>query len=329
MTTISTKNSNINPINNKVRTCLTMFIAATILCSNVALANTKVAISQIIDHISLNANRKGIEDTLAKQKNIDVIYNSAQGSFALSTQIANKYIANNVDVIVAISTPSAQTALSARKTANIPIVFSAVTDPIAANLVTSLTNQQNNITGAIDTPPLEELLNIVDKVFRAKRVGIIYNKSESNSVKTVAKIKELLKNDREVIEAIANSSTTVGSAANKLIGKVDVIILPSDNTVFSAMDNLIKITNEAKIPVVSSDSDSVSKGVLLSVGYSQYDVGVVAGEQILKIINGEKADNIMITKPKNYELVINQNTANKIGIKIENHLLEKAKIIGK
>jgi putative tryptophan/tyrosine transport system substrate-binding protein len=285
-----------------------------------------VVITQIVDHSSLNSNNKGIRDAL-KGRDIKIIFQNAQGNVAVQSQISKKFVSMNPDVMVGISTPSAQSLLATRKDAQIPVVFSAVTDPVSAKLVANFPKAGNNLTGASDYPPVEELIKIVKKITRAQKIGVIYSSSEANSVQTVSRI-ESSRGPLILLKVSVNNSAEVKQAAASLIDRVDAIILPSDNTVFSALEALINITNKTKIPVFSFDSDSVKRGVMLSIGFNQYDVGYNAGEKIAQILDGEDAGTIKITTPSKTELVINKKTQNRIGLLIPDAIYSKAKIVG-
>ena len=261
-------------------------------------------------------------------KNIKILFQSAQGNIAIQSQIAKKFVSLQPDVMVGISTPSTQSLLTARKEASIPIVFSAVSDPLSSNLVTNFPKAGNNLTGASDYPPVEQLIKVVKKITKAQKIGVIYSSSEANSVQTVLRI-ERSRGPLILLKASVNNSSEVKQAAASLIDRVDAIIIPSDNTVFSALEAVINITNKAKVPVFSFDSDSVKRGVLLSLGFNQYDVGYNAGLKVAQILDGKDAGSIKITTPPATETVINREALNRLGVIIPDPIYSKAKIVGK
>ena len=283
-----------------------------------------IAITQIVNHPSLNEAKKGVKDALSEGgyvegKNLQIIDEIAQGNISIAAQVADKLVSMKPDIIMPISTVSAQTVLAKAKGSNIPVIFSSVTDASAAGL-----GNNNVITGAVDFPPMKEgVLMIKQLIPNIKKLGIIYNPGESNSVKSVQLIKMILKDmNIEIIESTATSSNNVSDATNHLMGKVDAIYLPSDNTVWSSMKVLIKIANSHKIPVFSSDPDSVRQGVLAALGYSQYDVGYRAGQMAVSILNGaSKLKDIKVSTPAKYRIYLNEESSKKLGIKIPNMIL--------
>jgi putative ABC transport system substrate-binding protein len=329
-TKIKTKNLNTNLSGlsykpNLLLISLTILLILTVnfFCINFSNADNKlkiIAITQIVDHPSLNQTIAGIEDELKTAgyidgKNIKIIKESAQGNLSLAAQIAQKFVSSKPDVLVPISTPSAQTIYNAAKHTDIPIVFAAVTDPIEAKLIAN-SNNKLNITGAIDFPPIKDNLILMNSLFPSiKKIGLLYNPSESNSVKIINLLKENIK-DIAIIESPVYNSNNLSTAVQNLISKVDIIFVPSDNTVYSNLTALVKISIENKIPVFTTDPDAVKTGFLGCIGYSQYEVGKVAGKQIVEILKGKKAKDIPITHPKLAEIYINKQAAKRFNIQI-------------
>lgn len=217
-------------------------------------ADKSVAITQIVEHPALDAATKGVKDELAaagyvEGKNLKWSFESAQGSPVTAAQIAKKFVGDAPDVIVAVATPSAQTVAASTKT--IPLVFSAVTDPVGAKLVASLAKPGANVTGVSDMSPIAAHMALIKRIHpSAKRLGVVYNPGEANSVSLVTLVKaEGPKAGMAVVEAAANKSGEVLSAARSLVGKVDAIYVPTDNTVVSAFEAVVKVGMDAKIPV--------------------------------------------------------------------------------
>ena len=224
-----------------------------------------VAVTAIVEHPALDSVRDGVQAALKEAgfeagKNLQWQYQSAQGNTGTAAQIARKFIGDKPDATVAIATPSAQAVIAATKT--VPVVFSAVTDPVAAKLVKSWEPSRNNVTGVSDLLALDKQMDLVKQVVPgAKRVGVVYNPGEANSVVVVKELQALLpKLGMTLVEAAAPRSVDVSSAARSLIGKVDVIYTSTDNNVVSAYEALVKVGQDAKIPLVASDTDSVKRG---------------------------------------------------------------------
>lgn len=293
--------------------------------------NTRiVAITQIIQHPSLDLIRKGLLDelnknNLVKNNKIKIIFENAHGSISTAAQISQKFVGLEPEVIIAITTPSAQSIHSAIRGKNIPLVFSAVTDPISANLVKDLDQTIENVTGTIDLPPIKLQLALLKKIVpKIKRIGIVYNPGEINAVKQIEKLEFLAKKEKiEIVKSQATKSTEVYTAASRLVGLVDAFYLPNDNTVISAVESIVRVANENHIPTLASDDQSVTKGVLVSLANSQYDVGTDTGKIVIRILNGEPAGKIPVYISNNPKIIFNTLVAKKFKvetdqIKIEN-----------
>ena len=225
-------------------------------------------------------------------------YQNAQGNPATAAQIARKFAGAQPDVIIAIATPSAQAVAAA--TRELPIVFCAVSDPVGAKLVKDLDRPGGNLTGTSDFPPMAEQLDLIHELSPdAKVLGVIYNPGETNSVSMVNSLKQLASTKGfQVLEAAAPKSSDVLSAARQLAGKAHAIYIPLDNTVVSALEAVIKIGREAKIPVYSADTDSVQRGTVASLGFDYYDVGRQTGQQVVRVLRGEEPGEIPVERVK-------------------------------
>ncbi len=218
-----------------------------------------VAITQIVDHPALTQAHNGVIAGLKEQgfvdgKNLKIVFDNAHGNITTAAQIAQKFVSLSPDVIVPISTPSAQAVISADARAKIPVVFSTVTDPIAAQLVRSLKQPGGHVTGAIDLPPVAEQLEIIHEILpHAKTLGVLYNAAEINSVHMIKELKAANAGKMTIIEAHASSSNEVSMATLSLIGKVDAIYLPMDNTVISAINAVLQLASKHKLPVFDRD----------------------------------------------------------------------------
>lgn len=289
-----------------------------------------VAITQIVEHPALDAVRKGVKDVLAEAGYVEGngltwSYESAQGNPATAAQIAKKFAGDAPDVIVAIATPSAQTVVASTK--DIPVVFSAVTDPIGAKLVSDAMNPGANVTGVTDMTPIAAHMALVKRVVpNAKRLGVVSNPGEANSVTLVSLIEaEAPKAGMSVTVAAATKSGDVLAAARSLVGKVDVIYIPTDNTVISAFEAVVKVGNEASIPVLAGDTDSVKRGAVAAAGFDYYDVGRQTGNMVVKILQGAKPGDMAVEGVAKTDLTVNLGAAKAQGVTLSPELISEAK----
>lgn len=294
-----------------------------------------IAISQIVEHPSLDAARQGILDALRDYgfidgENISILYKNAQGNITTSSQIAQNLAANTPKptVFVAIGTPTAQGAISATRGKEIPIVFTAVTDPVSSRLVKDLTTPSKSVTGVIDyPPPLEAQINLMKSLLHGlKTVGVLYNPGESNSVSVIKTFKEKAEKEGiRVIEAPVAKAVDLALAVRKLVGKgVQALYVPQDNTVISAMPQLASLSYFHKVPVFTSDNGSVKEGAFASISYSYYTVGRKTGEYIKRVLGGENIENLPITTPSSHKLYINTTAAQALGLELPENLFETA-----
>ena len=293
-----------------------------------------IAISQIVEHPSLDAARQGLLDALKEYgfidgENISILYKNAQGNITTSSQIAQNLAANDPKptVFVAIGTPTAQGAISATRGKEIPIVFTAVTDPVSSRLIKDLTTPSKSITGVIDYPPLKAQIDLMKTLIpELKSVGVLYNPGESNSVSVIKTFKKKAEKEGiNVIEAPVAKAVDLALAVRKLIGKgVQALYVPQDNTVISAMPQLASLSYTHKLPVFTSDNGSVKEGAFASISYSYYTVGQKTGEYIKRILEGETIENLPITTPSTHQLYINTTAAKALGLEIPENLLKTA-----
>lgn len=289
----------------------------------------KVGITQIVEHPALDACRKGVMDKLKEYgyedgKNIFYDIQIAQGNSATANQIAKKFVGDKKDIIVAIATPSALAVANATK--KIPVVISAITDPVGAKLVKSLEKPGTNVTGTTDMSPVKEQLALFKTLgANVKNIGIIYNAGEANSRTLVNLAKDASKKlGLNIMEATVTNSSGVLLAAKSLVGKVEGIYIPTDNTVISALESVLQVTYENKIPLITGDTDSVVRGSLASLGMDYYKLGLQTGEIVYKIIKGAKPADTPVETLKDLELFVNLKTAEKIDFKIPDEVIKKA-----
>ncbi|HHW7567415.1 TPA: ABC transporter substrate-binding protein [Mannheimia haemolytica] len=298
-----------------------------------ALAQDKiqnVAITAIVEHPALDSIRKGVVEELAREgfvdgKNIKIDYQSAQGSVATAAQIARKFVGDKADIIIPITTPSAQPVVAA--TRSIPIVFSGVTDPVAAKLVKSWEPSGTNVTGISDHKPIEPQVKLIQTLVPGlKAVGYVYSAGEVNSAIVLDELKqEAQKQGFTIVPVAVQRSADIGTAARSLNGKVQAIYISEDNAVVSAYEALHKAALEAKIPVVAADRDTVQRGAVAAYAVNQYDIGVATGKVAARVLKGEKAGTIPTQEVSKLELSINTKTAKELGITIPEVLIKEAK----
>lgn len=288
-----------------------------------------VAVMAIVEHPALDAVRDGVRDALKKAgyesgKTLKWEYQSAQGNTGTAAQIARMFVGDRPDVIVAIATPSAQSVVAATK--DVPVVYSAVTDPVEAQLVPSMAPSGTNVVGVSDLLVLDKQIDLIKKVVpNAKRVGIVYNPGEANSVVVVKQLQELLpKAGMTLVEAAAPRTIDVAAAARSLIGKVDVIYTNTDNNVLSAYEALVKVGNDANIPLVASDSDSVKRGATAALGINYRDLGEQTGKIVARILKGEAPGNIASETSAKVQLFVNPGAAERQGITLSDALVKSA-----
>lgn len=315
-----------------------LFLAATAaaaLMTSVANAQTKtVAITAIVEHPALDATRDGVVDALkaagfTPDQNLKVEYQSAQGNPATAAQIARQFAGSRPDVIVPISTPSAQAVVAS--TRDIPVVFTAVTDPVGAQLVKSMEKPGGNVTGVSDMAPVGEHVALIREIVPSvKRLGVLYNPGEPNSVSLVKVLKdEAAKAGLTVTEATATKSADAQQAARSLVGKVDALYVPLDNTVVSALESVVAVGQQSKLPVFSADTDSVARGAVASIGFDYRQVGRQTGEAVVRILKGEKPGDIPATYAKGTDLFVNPKSAAAMGVTIPEAVTKRAtKVVG-
>lgn len=299
------------------------------LAAPAAAQQKSVAVTAIVEHPALDAVRDGVREALAaagyqEGKNLRWQYQSAQGNTGTAAQIARKFVGDKPDAIVAIATPSAQAVVAATKT--VPVVYSAVTDPVAAQLVPSWEPSGTNVTGVSDSLALDKQIALIKQIVPgAKRVGMVYNPGEANSVVVVRQLQELLqKEGMTLVEAAAPRTVDVGSAARSLIGKVDVIYTNTDNNVVSAYESLVKVGNDARIPLIAADTDSVARGAIAALGINYRDLGVQTGQIVVRILKGEQPGAIASETGAKMELHVNPGAAEKQGVTLSDAVLKSA-----
>ena len=282
----------------------------------------RIGISQFITHQSLDATREGFVDELGKQgyiegKNIEIDLQNAQGE-QRNLKTISQQLAESSDVVLAIATPSAQSLANTTQTT--PVIFSAVTDPVSAKLVESREHPGGNVTGTSDqsSDAISTQINLIKKVLpKAKTIGILYTQSEPNSVVQKDEAKRLLEEKVfTVVEKTILDSNNVKVAAESLMAEVDMVFVPTDNIISSTMETVKQVSIKHKVPVFGGSTEMIAVGGLYNYGTNYEELGRQTARMLIRVLKGEKPENIAVELPEKLELHTNQEMADALGIDI-------------
>lgn len=282
----------------------------------------RIGISQFITHQSLDATREGFVDELAKQgyvegKNIEIDLQNAQGE-QRNLKTISQQLAESSDVVLAIATPSAQSLANTTQTT--PVIFSAVTDPVSAKLVESREHPGGNVTGTSDqsSDAISTQINLIKKVLpKAKTIGILYTQSEPNSVVQKDEAKRLLEEKGfTVVEKTILDSNNVKAAAESLMAEVDMVFVPTDNIISSTMETVKQVSIKHKVPVFGGSTEMIAVGGLYNYGTNYEELGRQTARMLVRVLKGEKPENMAVELPEKLELHTNQEMADALGIDI-------------
>ncbi|NLT95921.1 MAG: ABC transporter substrate-binding protein [Clostridia bacterium] len=290
----------------------------------------KIGILQLVEHPALDAAREGFLDGLKANgweegKNITVQYQNAQNDQSNLKAMSNKLVNEKMDLILAIATPSAISL--ANETQEIPILITAVTDPVAANLVESMEKPNTNITGTTDMNPIEQQLKLaLEIVPNIKTLGVIYNAGEINSQVQVEILKEKGKalGIENFVEATVANAGEVMQGAQSLVGRVDAIYIPTDNTVMSAYGAVVQVAEENKVPLFTGEATALETGGIGTVGIDYYNLGKQTADMADKVLKGSNPAEMPIEEQKDPQLIINKAGAERLGVTIPESFLNKA-----
>lgn len=291
----------------------------------------KVGVLQLVQHPALDAANKGFIDGLKSKgfeegKNVTFDQQNAQGDQSNLQTIAQRFVSNKDDLVCAIATPAAQTMANASR--DIPIVGTAITDYKVAKLVKDNSKPGTNVTGTTDMNPVEAQIDLLVKIMpRAKTVGFIYNSSEVNSQLQIDLAKKAAAaRGLATVEATVSSVNDIQQAAQSLMGKVDALYIPTDNVMASAMPNLIKITDEARIPVFCGEAGMLKSGCVATLGIDYYKLGFETGEMAADILSGKaKPQDMAIQSQKTFTVSLNEEAIKKLGLTIPDDIRKEAK----
>lgn len=296
----------------------------------VAAEPLQVGVLQLVEHAALDAARNGFIDRLTElgyEAEFDV--QSAQMDMSIAVSIAQKFDADRKDLVLAIATLAAQAAVNVID--DIPILITAVTDPVEAQLVDSIEKPGGNLTGTSDLTPVRTQLELLKRIApNARRVGVLYNNGEVNSVVQVQIAREAARDlGLTLVEATAATTTEVLQAAQSLVGRVDAIYVPTDNTVVAAIESVVLVAEQARLPLIAGEDQSVENGALATIGIDYYQLGRQTADIAHRVLQGEDPAEISIEYQSEMTVVLNLDAARRIGLTIpEEVVAQAARIIG-
>ncbi len=286
--------------------------------------SVSIGISQIVSHPSLDAARDGFKAALEDAGyDVDWDEQNAQGDQSIAASIAGAFASEDLDMVLAVATPTAIAA--AQAVTDIPVLFTAVTDPVGSALVESMEAPGGNVTGTSDAVDVADILELVTRIAPdAETVGIVYNAGEPNAVTQVEWAQDAAEELGLTIElATADTSGAVQQAADSL--DVDAFFVITDNTVVSALETLIQVAENKQIPVIASEGDSVARGAIATIGIDYYALGYQTGEMAVRILSGEaEAATTPVEVQTELALYLNTGAAERMGVTIPDDLLAEA-----
>lgn len=304
-------------------------IAALVMVFSVGTIGQPIAIgiTQIVDHPALNAVRDGIIAVLREAgyiegQNVRFILANAQRDFSVAIAIAQNFRAQEVGLVVSIATPTSQAVVQVFQGTTVPVVFSAVTDPVRAGLTVfpNVTGTSDMIDVAGDLALLKEL------VPGLRRVGMVFNPGEVNSAILTRMAQDAApKLGLTIVTAAAESTAGVLAAAQSLVGRVDAVYVTTDNTVATALEAVIQVTSAAKIPFLMADPTSLERGALVCTGHNYYEHGRLTGEIVVRVLRGEKPGQIpVVYQTGGRQVLLNLDVAAAMGFTFPQALLDRA-----
>ena len=296
----------------------------------------KIGISQIVTHPALDATREGViagmlEAGYIEGETVEFDYQTSEGDSSLVASIAQKFVSEPKDAIVTIATPDSQATISAAEGTDIPVIFSAVTDPVGAGLVTDWKSHAGeNVTGVSDMIVVSDDVKLILEIIPdLKTLGTVYNAGEDNSVFLTSKLHEAADDlGITIVEATVSTTADVLSASQSLVGKVDAIWVGTDNAVVAGLEALIKVCEENKIPLFPSDEPSIERGGIGAYGFDYHDIGVQTGRMLARVLEaGGDASKIEVEKGQVISLSINTAAAERLGVTLPQAIIDKADTI--
>lgn len=290
--------------------------------------NFVIGILQFMEHQALDDTRAGILDAmelegLIQGSNLKVIYENALGDQTACYLIADNFVQDNVDLIIAIATPAAQAAASAVQFRDIPVIFAAVTEPYAAGVVDDWDKPGVSVTGVSDLTPVRALMEMALEIMPdTENIGVVYNDEEINSVVQVILSREAAAElGVTIVESVANHRDQVMPAAEDLAGQVDVIWTPTDNLILEAFDSIYQVMKESRVPVIGASTQFAAQGALCATGFEYYDLGIQAGAMVVEALRGADPALTPVQQPTEILIAINLQAAEHIGYRIPFELM--------
>jgi len=307
-------------------------VLVSVLVSNGFAKVLKIGVTQIISHPAIDACRQGFYDQMKEEgfiegKDVAYDFRNPEGDMTLVASIAKKFVAEKVDLIYSISTPSTQACVAAAEGTSIPIIFGAMTDPVAAKVVASWDKPGGNCTGASDWAEADPQLEIIKEMMPGvKVIGTVYNAGETNSVVQVREFKNAAPKFgvQKVIEATAATTADVYAAANSLGGRVECMWIGTDSTAVSSIGSIVKVCEENKIMLYSTDKSQIPKGAVVSLGLSYYELGRESGKMVAKVLRGVKPADMPVLKAPLTDLWVNTAAAKRMGVTVPESILKRA-----
>lgn len=291
----------------------------------------KIGVVQIVEHLSLNTIRDSIVEELKNkgfnEENTEIILKNAQNDMSNMNMICNQFVQEDVDLIVAIATPSAQAAMAV--TTDIPIVFSAVSDPVSTKIVTNIKNPEGNVTGTSDLIPVDKMFELCKKLTpNVKKFGFIYSAGEDNSVSVIEEAKKYADNNGFTYEDKKISEISdLEQSLTSLKGNVDAIFIPIDNTIASAMEKVKSVAAEMKIPVYVAADSMVNDGGFAAVGINYEELGKETADMAVEILNGVKVSDMPVKYMDSFKTYINTETAKALGIDLSDDIKNDESVV--
>lgn len=291
----------------------------------------KIGVAQYADHPSLDNCREGFiqgleEEGFTEGNNLELTVKSAQADDAMNTQIAQNFVNDDMDLVCGIATPTAMALYNACYEKEIPVIFNAVSDPVAANLAKSKTEAMPGITGVSDELPVTEQLKLIRSVMpEAKKIGIIYTTSEANSVSTIETYKEQAgEYGFEIVARGVSNASEIPQAADVILGEVDCITNLTDNTVVDNLPVVIEKANAANIPVFGSEEEQVGNGCIASAGIDYIELGKIAGKMAARVLKGENVADMPYETITESKITVNEAVASALNVVIPSDILDSA-----
>ena len=311
----------------KIRKMAVLLLGALMLtgCSGAKEEQIDIGITQIIEHAALDATVEGFKEALADkgygEDKVNIEYQNAQGDFGTAQTIATSYAQSKKDLVLAVSTPSAQAMYNASK--DIPILITAVTDPATVGLT------GENITGTSDMAPVDKQVDLIHTLLpETKTIGVVYNTSEENSLVLVKKLKEESQRyGYEIVEKGITNINEVGPTLDVILKEIDVLYTPTDNLIVASTPIVLEKANGANIPVIGCIDDQIKQGALATETLDYKQLGYQTGEIAVRVLQGEKPKDIPVQTLKNTKLMINKAAAERLNVAIPEELKERAEVI--